>query len=373
MNVAKFLYVLCAVLALLSCSDEERFTIEGELGYTNAKTAYLVFVDEVFGNEVLLDSSKVNDGKFRFSGKVESPVVCQIRVGRRNSVKLFVENSDIKVHSSAHLPDEVVVTGSKADADLDVLQKKERELLSEKNMVWLEIVNAKKAKKYRRAEELKRRYDRINDSLFVFTRDFVYVNPKSVGASYFIYYLMLTQKFDSKKLEPVVSLFDPSISETYYMKYIKEEMLLNQRLALNMEAYDFCLPLQNGATVSLSDFKGKYVYLDFTATWCRSCMSQRNDLKRIYDKYHDSGLEIVSVYLDKNKEEWAKSVEASALPWSQVCDFKYWESPVTKYYRVHKIPYGVLIDGDGKLVAINPSFRMLEAKLKKENRRKNEF
>ena len=55
------------MLALLSCSDEERFTIEGELGYTNAKTAYLVFVDEVFGNEVLLDSSKVNDGKFRFT------------------------------------------------------------------------------------------------------------------------------------------------------------------------------------------------------------------------------------------------------------------------------------------------------------------
>jgi hypothetical protein len=123
------------MLALLSCSDEERFTIEGELGYTNAKTAYLVFVDEVFGNEVLLDSSKVNDGKFRFTGKVESPVVCQIRVGRRNSVKLFVENSDIKVYNSAHLPDEVVVTGSKADADLDVLQKKERELLSEKNMI----------------------------------------------------------------------------------------------------------------------------------------------------------------------------------------------------------------------------------------------
>lgn len=353
-----------------SCSDKERFTIEGELGYTNAKMAYLVFVDEVLGDEVLLDSSKINDGKFHFSGKVESPIVCQIRAGGRVSVKLFVENSNIKVFNSAHLPDEVEVTGSKSDADLDVLQKKERELLTKKNMIWLEFVNAKKEKKQRKAEALKRRYNRMNDSLYVFTRDFVYVNPESVGASYFIYYLMLTQKFDSKKLEPIVALFDPSISETYYMKYIKEEMLLSQRLTLGMEAYDFSLPSLNDQLVSLSDLKGKHVYVDFTATWCETCVSQRKELRRLYDKYHEVGLEIVSVYLDKDKDIWTERVAEDSLPWIQVCDFKYWESPVTKYYRVQKIPYGVLIDGDGKLVAINPSFRMLEAKLKKIDKEK---
>ncbi len=140
---------------------------------------------------------------------------------------------------------------------------------------------------------------------------------------------------------------------------------IEQAMALmeGSEAPDFSQQTPEGELLSLSSLRGKIVLIDFWASWCGPCRKENPNVVKLYDKYKSQGFEILGVSLDRKKENWLKAIEADGLSWPQVSDLKGWQNEVAAQYGVRSIPYTVLVDRDGTILARKLRGAALEAKL----------
>lgn len=135
-------------------------------------------------------------------------------------------------------------------------------------------------------------------------------------------------------------------------------------IPINQPAIDFTQNDINGNPISLETFKGKYILLDFWASWCEPCRRENPNLVEVYKKYHEKGFEIVGISLDEDKEAWANAIKKDNLTWPQLSDLKGEANEVAKLYNVTALPYNYLIDAKGMLVARLLKKERLQNKLK---------
>src|SRR5690606_31430035 len=115
--------------------------------------------------------------------------------------------------------------------------------------------------------------------------------------------------------------------------------------------------------VKLSDHKGKYLLVDFWASWCGPCRRENPNLVKAWQKYKDKGFDVFGVSLDRKKENWVKAIKDDQLTWTQVSDLKFWNSEAAKLYGVRAIPSNVLLSPDGTIIAKNLTGEALHSKL----------
>jgi peroxiredoxin len=153
-----------------------------------------------------------------------------------------------------------------------------------------------------------------------------------------------------KKILFIISLF---------CLYLTVVVSQTKELEIGGIAPEIKLPNINGDTVSLSSFRDKVVLIDFWGTWCAPCVKEQSHLAEIYKKYKNSfftvgnGFEIYGVSLDNKKKQWQNIIKKYNITWTQVSDLKFWLSPVAKLYNIQELPFNVLIDGKGKIIAKN--------------------
>ena len=152
-------------------------------------------------------------------------------------------------------------------------------------------------------------------------------------------------------------------SDPFAAKSLAQELNAAKSFMIGGEAPDFTQKTPEGADLSLSDFKGKVVLVDFWASWCGPCRRENPNVVRMYDKYKNQGFEILSVSLDRKKDRWLKAIEKDGLNWAHVSDLKGWKNEVAQLYGVSSIPHTVLLDKEGKILARNLRGPKLEQKL----------
>jgi len=162
-------------------------------------------------------------------------------------------------------------------------------------------------------------------------------------------------------------------AETYLKQYPKDNPSLTQSFQTTLTqvraqligsvAPEISLPTTEGDTLNLSDLRGKVVLVDFWASWCGPCRRENPRVKALYEKYKDQGFEIYGVSLDRSKDAWVKAIAQDGLPWKHVSDLKYWQSVAARTYGVSSIPYTVLLDREGKIVAKKLRGAALEKKV----------
>ena len=169
---------------------------------------------------------------------------------------------------------------------------------------------------------------------------------------------MLKTQVDPARFEPVMTSMSKRFrDDAKVQKVVKEYFdFMQQKQAseiVGQPAPDFTLPDVNGKPVSLSSFRGKYVFVDFWASWCGPCRMENPNVVNAFQQFKDKNFTILGVSLDKTKAPWLKAIADDKLNWTQVSDLKYWESAVVPLYKIEGIPYNILVDPRGTVIARN--------------------
>jgi len=217
----------------------------------------------------------------------------------------------------------------------------------------------------------------LNDSISKLKRperlkwitEYIAANPSSVSGPYFLSeFLKFDYQTPMEQQEELMDKFTGAAKETKTYVAMAAVLQKKRKLKPGNTAPDFTLMQANGKKLKLAEMRGKYVLIDFWASWCVPCRKAIPHLKTVYAKYKSKGFEIISLSADQNQEAWKKALQQEKMPWLQVVDEfpeKFAPSVVGNLYEVKFLPFYVLLDKAGKILVYSGNEQEVEAQLDK--------
>lgn len=211
-------------------------------------------------------------------------------------------------------------------------------------------------------DSLVKEYQKMEKDHQQLTKSYALNHPHSIPAAYAAYNDFA---FDADEgiLESIYNGFDSSVRVSYFGKKIKDLADIAKKTAVGVAAPEFTQVDATGKAISLSSFKGRYVLIDFWASWCGPCRGENPNVVKVYKKFHPKGFDILGVSLDDDKGKWTEAIKHDGLDWTQVSDLHGWKNSVAVLYGVQAIPTNFLVDKDGKIIAKGLRGDILESKL----------
>lgn len=369
----KILLALSLVIAVVACNQKpEGFVIEGTITgeLENGTKIYLKKLGD--NNQPLeIDTTAVTDGKFVFEGIAGIPEAHFIFVGKSQGYVLVVlENGEITLTAQKDSLALAKVEGTPQNDMLAAFMKK-RQAMSQKSMDIQKDMEAANASRDQVAmTSLNEEMNDFQEEYKSFEMDYIKANPSAL-----ISVMLLDNAISRRSIEPseVQGVFDslsPEIKETKIAKKITGQLEAIKARAekeksteVGKKAPSFTAPGVNGEQLALNDMLGKVTLVDFWAAWCKPCRAENPNVVAVYKKYHDKGLNIVGVSLDRSADDWKKAIQDDGLTWNHVSHIKYFQDPIAQLYNVDAIPAAFLLDENGVIVAKNLRGPALEAKV----------
>lgn len=348
MKILPLLTLLAYLLFSCTQPQHDGFVINGLTALPDGTKVYLSeskFIEQSaqFDPQVI-DSTVVTDGSFTFKGKIQSGFT-SVSVFKDDSDyrKFYLGNYPVKFDSRKTSLHEATVTGSPVD-----VQKKEFDAIDTKFDLQLDSIEA--LAEETEDVELRRSfltaYQDIEARQYTATADFIKAHPDYEISAFLLFFLH--SNIDEAKLKELYDGLREDLKDTPYTRTVLSYIQKSIDIQEGIIAPEIILPDSTGALIKLSDFKGKYVLIDFWATNCGPCREENLNLANVYKTYKDKGFEILSVSLDIKKHNWTRGMIKDKMNWYSVWDEK---TEYVKVYGINSIPSSFLVDKNGVIIA----------------------
>lgn len=379
-SMKKIIFFALASFAMYACSNSgsnnpSGFEIKGNLSNSKGESIYLEKLSQT--GVVAVDSATINEqGEFVMNHYSPSIGFYRLRISESNFAMLVLDSAQ-KVLITADARDLGNTFKSEGSPETTLFseyntlaQGQKTRTDSLENIFRTAMVTLKldSLRADSLSRELQKPYETMVNQYSEVVAKKIMQNVSSFAS------IMAIQQLRPEQYLDVYKALDKGLTEKYpNNKDIKSfhamvqqtEMMVAKTEAIKVgaEAPELILPTKDNKDLALSSLRGKIVLIDFWASWCAPCRKELPNVKRAYEKYKNKGFEILGVSLDKDRDAWLEAIDKEGLKWPQVSDLKFWQSEACQTYAVQSIPYTVLVDKEGKIIATDLRGADLDKKL----------
>lgn len=359
---------LLLTLSIISCNtDNSNYELKGNaLGFADG-TKIVVYTildnNQPKSIDTLIVTNESFTGVYPKNDKLSVNYLQVDNIKRK--ILFFPENTNLKATLYKDSLQSSFVTGSQQNDLYKMFNEKIVYFNKQKSKNREAYKTARREQDNLLAIDIKKQSTIIAETERNYKLQFISNNSNSLFAVLLLTEMVSRKEVAASEANEIANNLSPKVAATTNATSLKSMITNMKKADVGSEAPNFTAPSPEGEMISLNDILGKYTIIDFWASWCKPCRRENPNVVRVYNEYHDKGLNIISVSLDKAGQEkrWAKAIQDDKMDWHHVSNLKGWADPIAKTYNVRSIPATFLLDENGKIIAKNLRGKALDDKI----------